>query len=67
MGLRRNCFHRCSGCVRRKWPFTGVQVDGVSGDPSEYMHKGSREGSEQAVRTQWSLRKNMEREAAEGL
>lgn len=51
MGLRRNCFHRCSGCVRRKWPFTGVQVDGVSGDPSEYMHKGSREGSEKAVRT----------------
>lgn len=32
----------------RKWPFAGVQVDGASGDPSDYMRRGSREGSETA-------------------
>ena len=64
MGLRRNCFHRCSGCVRRKWPFTGVHVDGVYGDPSESTHKGSREGSEQAAEDTAELEEEHRREAA---
>lgn len=67
MGLRRNCFHRCSGCVRRKWPFPGIQVDGVSGDPSEYTHRGSREGSEQAAEDTVELEGEHRRQAAEAI